>query len=93
MHPPRDLQLVSGTKTSAHLQWKKPDNDGGAKITGYIIEKNDNGGRWIKCNFRNVVETDYVVTDLDEFISYGFRVFAKNSAGATSLPATIDSVI
>lgn len=31
---PRNLEVVGVTRKSVHLQWKKPEYDGGAKITG-----------------------------------------------------------
>lgn len=31
---PRNLEVVGVTRKSVHLQWEKPEYDGGAKITG-----------------------------------------------------------
>lgn len=35
---PKDVEVVDWDKDHADLKWTKPDNDGGAPITGYIIE-------------------------------------------------------
>ena len=92
--PPRDLDVVGVTRSAVHLQWKKPDYDGGARITGYIIERCEvPHGRWLKCNFSNVSATDFNVEGLTEGAKYDFRVYAKNAAGAFSSPATTTSSI
>jgi len=36
---PDQPKVEKVTKDSVTLSWKKPLNDGGSKITGYIIEK------------------------------------------------------
>lgn len=35
---PNNVELVDWDKDHADLKWTKPENDGGAPITGYIIE-------------------------------------------------------
>lgn len=35
---PKDVEVVDWDKDHADLKWTKPENDGGAPITGYIIE-------------------------------------------------------
>lgn len=35
---PKGVELVDWDKDHADLKWQKPDNDGGAPITGYVIE-------------------------------------------------------
>ena len=37
------------TKDSATLSWKKPSNDGGSKLTGYVVEKKKKGEDWTEC--------------------------------------------
>ena len=37
------------TKNSAALSWKKPSNDGGSKLTGYVVEKKKKGEDWTEC--------------------------------------------
>lgn len=32
------MELTDWDKDHADLKWQKPDNDGGAPITGYVIE-------------------------------------------------------
>uniref|UniRef100_H2YFD5 Titin n=1 Tax=Ciona savignyi TaxID=51511 RepID=H2YFD5_CIOSA len=86
--PPRDVEVVGITRHSAHIQWKNPEYDGGYKVTGYIIERMEvSVGRWLKCNFSNVSVTNFNIEGLTEGLKYNFRVFAKNAAGAVSIPA------
>lgn len=35
---PKGVELVDWDKDHADLKWQKPDSDGGAPITGYVIE-------------------------------------------------------
>lgn len=39
-------KVVSITKESVTLSWKKPLDDGGSKISAYIIEKKNPDGQW-----------------------------------------------
>lgn len=79
--PPRNLTVTNVTHTSVSLSWDKPSYDGGAKITGYIVERKElPDGCWLKCNFTNLLETSLEVTGLTENEQYDFRVIAKNAA-------------
>lgn len=64
------------------LKWEKPLRDGGAPITGYIIEMKDRFGT----SFVKAAETEGpactgVVNKLEEGNQYQFRVRAVNKAG------------
>uniref|UniRef100_A0AAY4B661 Titin n=1 Tax=Denticeps clupeoides TaxID=299321 RepID=A0AAY4B661_9TELE len=73
---------------SVKIVWTKPEYDGGSKVTGYIVEKKElPEGRWLKANFTNVIETEYVATGLVEGQNYEFRVIARNAAGVFSMPS------
>lgn len=51
---PNDIEVVDWDKDHADLKWTKPENDGGAPITGYVIE--------YKVIFRNLdlcINTNY----------------------------------
>uniref|UniRef100_A0A6I8R0Z2 Titin n=1 Tax=Xenopus tropicalis TaxID=8364 RepID=A0A6I8R0Z2_XENTR len=86
--PPGQPEVTNITRTSVSLSWTKPEYDGGAKITGYIIERRElPDGRWLKCNFTNIQETYFDVTALTEDVRYDFRVIAKNAAGLFSEPS------
>ena len=64
------------------VTWTPPVSDGGAPITGYIIQKCDTAtGRWVRANRDRVTETSYTVTDLTEGNKYEFRISAENKAG------------
>uniref|UniRef100_A0A3P8X5B8 Titin n=1 Tax=Cynoglossus semilaevis TaxID=244447 RepID=A0A3P8X5B8_CYNSE len=84
---PGKPEAVIVTRNQVTLRWTKPEYDGGIKITGYIVEKKEQSGRWMKASFANVIETEFVVTALTEDQVYEFRVIAKNSAGVLSLPS------
>ena len=86
--PPGQPTVTNVTRTSVSLSWAKPEYDGGAKVTGYIIESREGPqGRWLKCNFTNVPETYFDVTGLTEDQKYDFHVIAKNAAGLFSEPS------
>uniref|UniRef100_A0A8C3S4Y5 Titin n=1 Tax=Chelydra serpentina TaxID=8475 RepID=A0A8C3S4Y5_CHESE len=86
--PPGRPEPIIVTRNSVTLQWKKPEYDGGSKITGYIVEKKElPDGRWMKASFTNVIETQFAVTGLVENQRYEFRVIARNAAGVFSEPS------
>uniref|UniRef100_A0A8D2NQ89 Titin n=1 Tax=Zosterops lateralis melanops TaxID=1220523 RepID=A0A8D2NQ89_ZOSLA len=86
--PPGQPEVTNITRTSVSLKWAKPEYDGGAKVTGYIIERRElPDGRWLKCNFTNVQETYFDVGGLTEDQRYEFHVIAKNAAGLFSQPS------
>lgn len=79
--PPRNLTVTNITNDSVSLSWDKPAYDGGARITGYIVERKELPDTcWLKCNFTNLLETSLDVTGLTEGEQYDFRVIARNAA-------------
>uniref|UniRef100_A0A8C7ZVD9 Titin n=1 Tax=Oryzias sinensis TaxID=183150 RepID=A0A8C7ZVD9_9TELE len=82
--PPGAPEAVSISKNQIKIQWTKPQYDGGSKVNGYIVERKDISspdGRWVRANFTNVVETEYIVTNLLPLNEYLFRVRAVNKYG------------
>jgi hypothetical protein len=64
------------------LKWTPPSYDGGAKISGYVVEKRESGSPlWTRVNDYNVLDLEYTVISLTENQDYEFRVSAVNSAG------------
>nr|KAG5709145.1 hypothetical protein BaRGS_028601 [Batillaria attramentaria] len=69
-------------KTFVELKWEKPRNDGGSKITGYVIEKREKGmSMWTKANDFNVTDNNFTISNLAENSEYEFRIAAVNAAG------------
>ncbi|XP_034031401.1 titin-like, partial [Thalassophryne amazonica] len=86
--PPKNLTVISITNTSVSLSWDKPEYDGGAKITTYIVERKElRDSCWLKCNFTTLLDTYLEVTGLTEGEQYNFRVIAKNAAEFFSAPS------
>uniref|UniRef100_A0A7M4F5W2 Titin n=1 Tax=Crocodylus porosus TaxID=8502 RepID=A0A7M4F5W2_CROPO len=86
--PPGRPEAIVITRNYVTLKWKKPEYDGGSKITGYLVEKKElPDGRWMKASFTNVLETEFTVTGLVEDQRYEFRVIARNAAGNFSEPS------
>lgn len=58
--------------------------DGGSKIMGYILEKQQKGeDKWERCNDFLVPVLSYTVRGLTEGKNYAFRVKAENAAGVS----------
>lgn len=86
--PPNNLTVTNITNNSVSLSWDKPEYDGGAKITGYIVERKElPDSCWLKCNFTNLLDTFLEVTGLTQGEEYDFRVTAKNAAELLSAPS------
>lgn len=63
------------------LAWNPPKDDGGSKITNYVVEKReDNRKSWVHVS-NDPKECAYVVTRLTENHEYEFRVMAQNKFG------------
>lgn len=63
------------------MSWSPPKNDGGSKITGYIVQKKKKNGDWEPCNTIPIDGTTFTATKLPEGEEMQFRVIAENSAG------------
>ncbi len=79
---PEDLHVEDLEATAATLDWSRPDHDGGARVTGYRIE------RWTGSVWRALVpdtgstRTRHTLTGLTAATVYLLRVRALNAAGA-----------
>lgn len=76
------------------LEWEKPASDGGAPITGYIIEKKSKHAKeWTKALEINEPKTKGLVLGLKENEEYQFRVKAVNKAGPGEPSDASDRII
>lgn len=82
--PPVDVETHNPTSSTITLTWKPPMYDGGCKIMGYILEKQQKGeDKWERCNDFLVPVLSYTVRGLTEGKNYTFRVKAENAAGVS----------
>ena len=73
------------TETSADLQWKAPESDGGSPLTSYIIEvRPDSRSTWTKAGSVDGTSTSFTVPDLKVDTEYHFRVIAVNAEGQSA---------
>jgi len=80
--PPKNLKVTAVSETSVGLCWDEPSDDGGAEITGYIVEKHEANKRsWNKVDVTTSME--YTVEKLTEKNEYFFRVAAQNDVGTS----------
>jgi hypothetical protein len=76
---PTGLSGVAGD-TQVSLSWTAPSNNGGAAITGYIVERTPSGGSASTADTASA-STSYTSTGIANSVSYSFRVAAVNSSG------------
>lgn len=90
--PTPPVAVTDVTCDSLVLTWKPPKDDGGSKITHYVIEiiNLTKGGDWML--MEDVKDTSYRVTKLIKKNEYQFRVKAVNKLGE-SPPTKSDVVI
>ena len=79
--PPSQPTLEEITPDHVKLSWQKPNDDGGGKIKGYIVEVKPKDGDWSEATPVPVKDTQCVVPNLKEGQEYQFRVKAVNEAG------------
>ena len=78
---PGQPQVSNLTAESCDLTWAPPEDDGGAPITHYIVEKRKVGDiKWTKLPDQPE-ECKFTVPGLTEETEYEFRVTAVNKAG------------
>uniref|UniRef100_A0A665TNY5 non-specific serine/threonine protein kinase n=1 Tax=Echeneis naucrates TaxID=173247 RepID=A0A665TNY5_ECHNA len=80
------------TENAVTVQWTLPEYDGGSPISGYVVERREMTGKWIRVNKTPVLDLRYRVSGLFEGNSYEFRVFAENIAGISEPSPTSDPV-
>lgn len=80
------------TENAVTVEWTLPDYDGGSPISGYVIERREMTGKWIRVNKTPVLDLRYRVSGLFEGNSYEFRVFAENIAGISDPSLASDPV-
>ncbi len=79
-----DVETHNPTSSTITLTWKPPMYDGGSKIMGYILERQQKGeDKWERCNDFLVPVLSYTVRGLTEGKNYAFRVKAENAAGVS----------
>lgn len=78
-------------KEGCTLRWRAPDDDGGCDITHYVIEKEEDGGRWMPCG--ESPNTQFKVAKLREGHEYKFRVKAVNRMGESKPLSTPHSIV
>lgn len=80
--PPGTPEATDWDRHFVELKWTAPTKDGGSPITGYVVEKKEKGGsRWVKAAEFRTPDCKGKVDNLDEGVTYEFRVRAVNDAG------------
>ena len=90
--PPGLPECSDITENAVTVEWALPENDGGSPISGYVIERREMTGKWIRVNKTPVLDLRYRVSGLFEGNSYEFRVFAENIAGISGPSPISDPV-
>lgn len=92
--PKGPLEVSGVTNTTAKLKWQVPEDDGGAPIKEYEIEKMDvKTGKWVRCGKVPGDKLEFDVTGLNPGGEYKFRVSAINDEGDSEPLETEKSVI
>jgi len=71
--------------TSCTVNYQPPRRDGGAPVTGYILERRTPGpdSEWIRVNDTPVTDLQYTIDNLTPATQYEFRVAAVNKKGTS----------
>ena len=90
--PTGPIKIDSITQTGCTLTWLPATEDGGAKVTTYIIEGKDvKRQAWTQLESVPAGETTVDLRQLKEDVTYIFRIMSKNIVGL-SQPLDSDSV-
>lgn len=90
--PKGPLEAVNVYKNGCTLNWKEPDDDGGAEIIHYVVEKRDvKTRRWTFAG--EAATTTMEIDDLTPGHEYKFRVKAVNKYGESDPLETTQPII
>ncbi len=81
--PPGQPICSDITENAVTVSWTEPETDGGSPVSGYIVERREMTGKWIRVNKTPVLDVRYRACGLFEGNSYEFRIFAENVAGVS----------
>lgn len=90
---PQNPRVTDTTKCSVSLAWSPPDDEGDARVDGYLIEMQKNGTMaWVKCNTTPSLICEYTLTNMPQGEEFKFRVMACN-AGGSGEPAEVPGTV
>lgn len=81
--PPGKPECVSRSNNHIEIGWKKPSDDGGAPIKGYIVERKEKGGKkWNQLGGKGLIKDNSFYDDkVTQGKEYEYRVIAVNEGG------------
>uniref|UniRef100_A0A7E4VU92 non-specific serine/threonine protein kinase n=1 Tax=Panagrellus redivivus TaxID=6233 RepID=A0A7E4VU92_PANRE len=88
--PPINLSADAIGSNYVTLTWSPPVDNGGSKITGYVVERREHGqNSWVISSDYNITNPEFTVPNLREYSTYEFRIIAINAQGRgiPSLPS------
>jgi titin len=91
INPP---EVMDVTKSTVSLSWGRPKDDGGARISGYYVERREvSTEKWVRHNKTHITTTMYSLTGLIPDAEYLFRVVAQNDIGQSEPGPVSENVI
>ena len=82
--PPAHLSVANMTASSATIEWEQPDDNGGAPITHYILEKRNTGQtEWETLTTLPSSSTECELENMASAKDYYIRVRAQNKYGVS----------
>lgn len=77
---PLDLKVKEVSETTVTLTWSPPEDDGGAEVTGYVLERRElNKRAWNEV--AKPADLEFLDEGLKTGINYVYRVAAVNDVG------------
>jgi len=80
---PRSFELADVSRAGIVLQWDVPRHDGGAPVSGYVVERAQAySNRFLRlAHLLSASETTYRDVNVHDGYEYEYRVCAENEAG------------